>query len=123
DSGCQPEKLELEITESVLLGHDEQTMRTLQSMRALGVRIAVDDFGTGYSNLAYLQRYPLTSLKIDRSFVADLDDKPAIAEMITTLCRMMGLNMVAEGVETEAQLAWLAERGCQEYQGYLCSPA
>lgn len=98
-------------------------MNTLQAMRALGVRIAVDDFGTGYSNLAYLQRYPLTSLKIDRSFIADLDDKPAIAELITTLCRMMGLNMVAEGVETEAQLAWLAERGCQEYQGYLCSPA
>ncbi|WP_046166225.1 putative bifunctional diguanylate cyclase/phosphodiesterase [Chromobacterium vaccinii] len=123
DSGCQPDKLELEITESVLLGHDEQTMHTLQALRALGLRIAVDDFGTGYSNLAYLQRYPLTSLKIDRSFIADLDDKPAIAELITTLCRMMGLNMVAEGVETEAQLAWLAERGCQEYQGYLCSPA
>ncbi len=123
DSGCQPEKLELEITESVLLGDDEQTMRTLQSLRALGVRIAVDDFGTGYSNLAYLQRYPLTSLKIDRSFVADLERRPAIAEMITTLCRMMGLNMVAEGVETSQQLRWLAERGCQEYQGFLCSPA
>ncbi|MEN6081700.1 putative bifunctional diguanylate cyclase/phosphodiesterase [Chromobacterium piscinae] len=123
DSGCQPDKLELEITESVLLGHDEQTMHTLQALRALGLSIAVDDFGTGYSNLAYLQRYPLTSLKIDRSFIADLDDKSAITELITTLCRMMGLNMVAEGVETEAQLAWLAERGCQEYQGYLCSPA
>ncbi|QEL56152.1 EAL domain-containing protein [Chromobacterium paludis] len=123
DSGCQPEKLELEITESVLLGDDEQTMATLQSLCSLGVRIAVDDFGTGYSNLAYLQRYPLTSLKIDRSFVADLERRPAIAEMITTLCRMMGLNMVAEGVETPQQLRWLAERGCQEYQGFLCSPA
>ncbi|WP_434633754.1 putative bifunctional diguanylate cyclase/phosphodiesterase [Chromobacterium sp. CV08] len=123
DSGCQPERLELEITESVLLGHDEQTMRTLQALRDQGVRIAVDDFGTGYSNLAYLQRYPLTSLKIDRSFIADLDEKPAITELITTLCRMMGLNMVAEGVETPRQLQWLAARGCQEYQGFLCSPA
>ncbi|UTH72676.1 bifunctional diguanylate cyclase/phosphodiesterase [Chromobacterium sp. IIBBL 290-4] len=123
ESGCQPERLELEITESVLLGHDERTLAALDGLRQLGIRIAVDDFGTGYSNLAYLQRYPLHSLKIDRSFVASLDSTPAIAELITTMCRMLGLNMVAEGVETRQQLEWLAQRGCQEYQGYLCSPA
>ncbi|WP_236687474.1 putative bifunctional diguanylate cyclase/phosphodiesterase [Chromobacterium subtsugae] len=123
DSGCQADRLELEITESVLLGHDDQTMRTLQALRAQGVSIAVDDFGTGYSNLAYLQRYPLSSLKIDRSFIADLDSTPAIAELIITMCRMLGLKVVAEGVETPKQLAWLRQRGCQEYQGYLCSPA
>ncbi|OHX22050.1 putative bifunctional diguanylate cyclase/phosphodiesterase [Chromobacterium sphagni] len=122
-SGCQAERLELEITESVLLGHDDQTMCTLQALRGQGVRIAVDDFGTGYSNLAYLQRYPLSSLKIDRSFIADLDSTPAIAELIITMCRMLELKVVAEGVETSRQLEWLRQRGCQEYQGYLCSPA
>ncbi|MEY4752989.1 MAG: hypothetical protein RJA44_664 [Pseudomonadota bacterium] len=121
-TGCRPAQLELEITESVLLGHDERTLGVLHQLRALGLRIAVDDFGTGYSNLAYLQRYPIQCLKIDRAFVAALDTAAPIAELIITLCRMLQLQVVAEGVETPEQLAWLAERNCHEFQGFLFSP-
>lgn len=123
DSGCDASRIELEITESVLLGHDGRTIAMLQELRELGFRFAVDDFGTGYSNLAYLQRYPIQCLKIDRSFIHALDTASPIAELILTLCRMMGLQAVAEGVETVEQLRWLAERNCDEYQGYLVSPA
>ncbi|OWY38736.1 GGDEF-domain containing protein [Xenophilus sp. AP218F] len=117
---CAP-RLELEITESVLLGQDEATLHKLNALREMGLGIALDDFGTGYSNLAYLQRYPLTTLKIDRSFVTGLADAPALTEMIVALCRMLKLHMVAEGVDAPEQLDWLRRQGCHEYQGYLFS--
>ncbi|KJV30589.1 diguanylate cyclase [Aquitalea magnusonii] len=120
-SGCPAASIELEITESLLLAHDPHTMNTLAALQAMGFAIAIDDFGTGYSNLAYLQNYPLNTLKIDRSFISGLPQSSAIPELITSLCRILKLAMVAEGVETHAQLDWLREQGCQQYQGYLCS--
>jgi diguanylate cyclase (GGDEF)-like protein len=122
-TGCDPRAIELEITESVLLGHDERTVATLEALHALGLRIAIDDFGTGYSNLAYLHRYPVDTLKIDRSFIRSLDELPALTEMIVTMCQVLKVHMVAEGVETVEQLAWLRARGVHEYQGFLFSPA
>lgn len=121
DSTCSAASIELEITESLLLAHDQHTMDTLASLQAMGFAIAIDDFGTGYSNLAYLQNYPLNTLKIDRSFISGLPQRSAIPELITSLCRILKLAMVAEGVETHAQLDWLRQQGCQQYQGYLCS--
>jgi diguanylate cyclase (GGDEF)-like protein len=120
---CDPTRLELEITESVLLGNDDRTMSVLESLRTLGFSISIDDFGTGYSNLAYLEKYPIDALKIDRAFVSALDRASPIAELIVTMCQMLRLKTVAEGVETEQQLSWLREKGCFEYQGYLFSPA
>ncbi|MBV8679400.1 MAG: EAL domain-containing protein [Aquitalea sp.] len=120
-SGCRAASIELEITESLLLAHDQSTLDTLNSLRKMGFAIAIDDFGTGYSSLAYLQNYPLNTLKIDRSFISGLPQRSAIPELITSLCRILKLDMVAEGVETHAQLEWLRQQGCQQYQGYLCS--
>jgi len=120
-SACPAASIELEITESLLLAHDRHTMDTLASLRSMGFAIAIDDFGTGYSNLAYLQNYPLNTLKIDRSFISGLPQSSAIPELITSLCRILKLAMVAEGVENHAQLDWLRQQGCQQYQGYLCS--
>ncbi len=120
-STCRAAAIELEITESLLLAHDQNTLDTLASLRTMGFAIAIDDFGTGYSNLAYLQNYPLNTLKIDRSFISGLPQSSAIPELITSLCRILSLNMVAEGVENHAQLDWLRQQGCQQYQGYLCS--
>ncbi|WP_265949737.1 putative bifunctional diguanylate cyclase/phosphodiesterase [Dechloromonas sp. A34] len=122
ESGLPPECLELEITESMLMGDVEQTIRVLESIRALGVSIAVDDFGTGYSSLSYLQRLPIDTLKIDRSFVAGCDrgaDKMVIPHAIVFLGQSLDLHIVAEGVETEAEMAALSTCGCNEYQGYL----
>lgn len=122
-TGCDPTRLELEITESVLLGNDDRTTELLESLRALGFAISIDDFGTGYSNLAYIEKYPIDGLKIDRAFVSALDRASPIAELIVTMCQMLKLKTVAEGVETDAQLRWLREKGCYEYQGFLFSPA
>ena len=117
-SGCDPTRIELEITESALIGDADEVAATLRRIVDLGVRIAIDDFGTGYSNLAYLGRYPLATLKIDRAFVAD----PAQAELlgaIVAMGRALRLELVAEGVELAEQARWLAERGVQEAQGWL----
>jgi diguanylate cyclase (GGDEF)-like protein len=121
-TGCRPEWLELEITESVLLGPDQNTVKTLSELGKMGFKIAIDDFGTGYSNLAFLQRYPINTLKIDRSFISGPTSSRPITELIVTMCRMLHLEMVAEGVENKSQLAWLAQQGVHEYQGYLFSP-
>lgn len=115
--------LELEITESVLMGPDDHAVHTLGALRDMGFLIAIDDFGTGYSNLAYLQRYPINSLKIDRSFVKEVAQSPAITQTIITLCRLLELHVVAEGVETQDQKSWLLDQGCREAQGFLYSPA
>ncbi len=122
-TGCDPRGIELEITESTLLGRGEETEQVLAALCAMGFRISIDDFGTGYSNLAYLQRYPIHGLKIDRSFLHALDRTTPIAQLILAMCKMLGVETVAEGVETQAQLDWLRAHGCREYQGFLVSPA
>jgi diguanylate cyclase len=122
ESGIEPERLVLEITEGVLLQNPEQARVVLDALKSLGVRIAVDDFGTGYSSLAYLKRFPLSSLKIDRSFVRDMahsiNDR-VIVSAVLSLARELGLQVVAEGVEDVEQLRFLTEKGCPLVQGYL----
>jgi diguanylate cyclase (GGDEF)-like protein len=124
-SGLPPRLLELELTESILLQDVEYTLETVRRLKALGVRLSIDDFGTGYSSLSYLKRFAVDRLKIDRSFVRDLDTDPdnaAIVRAVIHLARSLRLGIVAEGVETEAQLAFLREEGCQDVQGFLFSP-
>jgi EAL domain-containing protein (putative c-di-GMP-specific phosphodiesterase class I) len=121
---CDPDLIELEITENVLLRHAVATVDALDAVRALGVRLAIDDFGTGYSSLSYLRRYAIDTVKIDRSFVHDIPADPddsAITAAIISLAQSLKLDVIAEGVETEAQRAFLLERGCHLMQGYLFS--
>jgi diguanylate cyclase (GGDEF)-like protein len=123
DFNLKPEYLELEITESHLMRDNKRTNATLASIKSLGVRIAIDDFGTGYSSLAYLKRFPIDSLKIDKSFVRDITtdrDDASIAAGIIGLGHKLRLDVIAEGVETEEQLAFLYKEGCDAIQGYLC---
>ena len=124
DSGLPAHCLELELTESVLAERPEDMRQVLLRLRDLGVRIAVDDFGTGYSSLAHLKRFPIDVLKIDQGFMRDIPasaDDMAISATIIAMGRSLGLKVLAEGVETPAQLAFLHERGCDSYQGYLFS--
>jgi diguanylate cyclase (GGDEF)-like protein len=119
------DRLELEITESLLLAETELTLDTLHRLRSLGVRISMDDFGTGYSSLSYLRAFPFDKIKIDRSFVADLasrEDSHAIIEAVIGLGRSLGMETTAEGIETEEQLAIVRAQGCKEVQGFLFSP-
>ena len=107
----------------MLLGDNKANTATLHRLRGLGVRIALDDFGTGYSSLVYLQNFPFSKIKIDRSFVSGLpgnEESQAIVKMVIGLGKALGLRVTAEGVETEAQLNWV-RRGCDEAQGYLLS--
>jgi len=123
DTGYPATLLELEITESALAERPEEARLVLLRLRELGVRMAVDDFGTGYSSLAHLKRFPIDVLKIDRGFIKDLPqnaDDTAICTAIIAMGHSLGLSVLAEGVETEAQLAFLRERGCDSFQGYLC---
>ena len=122
--GVAPHLLELEITESAAMHDARATTATLHKLKALGVRIAIDDFGTGYSSLSYLKRFPIDSLKIDRSFVTDLpgnQDDASIAQGVITMAHALRLKVIAEGVENEAQLEFLAEHKCDEMQGYYFS--
>ncbi len=125
DAAGQPaEMLELEITESTLMVDLDETLAKLEALSRMGVRLAIDDFGTGYSSLAYLKRFPVDKLKIDQSFVRDLtDDKDdaAIVAAIVGLARSLGVDVLAEGVERDAQLAALAGLGCSKFQGYYFS--
>ncbi|MFD0739179.1 EAL domain-containing protein [Lysobacter koreensis] len=121
ETGVPAECLELELTESVIMANAEQTAATLQAFRTLGVGLAVDDFGTGYSSLAYLKRLPITTLKIDKEFIGDLTHDPddaAITSTVITMAHSLGLVVVAEGVETAAQMQFLREHHCDEIQGY-----
>lgn len=123
-SGLDPRSLMLEITESVLMKTTEDIMSTLEDLTALGVRLSIDDFGTGYSSLSYLRRFPLHEIKIDRSFVKEIVTNPddaAIASAIIAMAHRLKLTVVAEGVETEQQLKFLMDQGCDEMQGYLVS--
>jgi diguanylate cyclase (GGDEF)-like protein len=123
-SGLDARRLELEITESVLLQNSEATLTILHELRALGVRISLDDFGTGYSSLSYLRSFPFDKIKIDRSFVQELstrEDSMAIVRAVTGLGRSLGIATTAEGVENDAQLELLRREGCTQAQGYLFS--
>jgi diguanylate cyclase (GGDEF)-like protein/PAS domain S-box-containing protein len=125
-AGLAPRRLELEITESVLLANNVTTLATLHELRNFGVRISMDDFGTGYSSLSYLRSFPFDKIKIDQSFVRMMsakDGSRAIVRAMTALGSSLGIRTTAEGVETEEQLAWLRNAGCDEAQGYLFSPA
>ena len=123
-SGLSPSRLELEITETVLLEDTDATIATLRQLRELGVSISMDDFGTGYSSLGYLRKFPFDKIKIDQSFIHDLSDRPdstAIVRAVTGLGSSLGMAITAEGVETEEQLRRLKDEGCTEIQGYLIS--
>lgn len=124
EHGIPPHLLELEITESILMEKPDEAAILLEKCTRLGVTVTLDDFGTGYSSFAYLSRFPISALKIDRSFIHNLDKRPnaaVIIDSIINLVRRMGLKAVAEGVETDKQLAYLRQRGCDQIQGYLIS--
>jgi EAL domain-containing protein (putative c-di-GMP-specific phosphodiesterase class I) len=125
DSGLPAKNLEIEITESSMIMNVERTREILERLEWLGVTIAIDDFGTGYSSLTQLKNFPIHTLKIDRSFVMDVpgnksDEK--IIETIILMARHLGIEGVAEGVETEAQRRFLEQLGCEKMQGFLISP-
>jgi diguanylate cyclase (GGDEF)-like protein len=126
DARIEPGYLELELTESAVMHDAEKSAATLQALSTMGVHISIDDFGTGYSSLSHLRRFPLDKLKIDRSFVRELMSNPddvAIVKAIISLAHSLRLRVVAEGVETAEQLQFLRELGCDQYQGFYCSPA
>jgi diguanylate cyclase len=128
ETGLDARHLELEITESAAMQNAAHTVEVLQQLRTLGLRIAIDDFGTGHASLAYLKQFPIDALKVDGGFVADIGTSAsphgnAIVTAIIGLAHGMGLRVIAEGVETDTQLRFLADQGCDEYQGFLFSPA
>ncbi len=125
-SGVPPHLLELELTESILLHDADEALHRLHALARLGVRLSIDDFGTGYSSLAYLKRFPIGKLKIDRSFIAGLPDDSSDAGIVRAILQVahaLGMQAIAEGVETEPQRAFLQAAGCDEFQGFLFSPA
>jgi diguanylate cyclase (GGDEF)-like protein len=124
DSGLPAERLELEITETALLGDDEAALRTLNQLRDLGVRISLDDFGTGYSSLSYLHRFPISRIKIDRSFICKLPEDPGSASIVRAIAQLgesLDMKITAEGIETAEQFSFIAEQGCDHVQGFLIS--
>jgi diguanylate cyclase (GGDEF)-like protein len=121
-TGVEPDRLELEVTETMLMRHAERVIANLEDLRALGITLAVDDFGSGFSSMIYLKRLPISRLKIDKTFIDQVTRDPAddaIARAIITLGRGLGLDVLAEGVETEEQADFLRREGCAEAQGYL----
>jgi EAL domain-containing protein (putative c-di-GMP-specific phosphodiesterase class I) len=124
NSGLDPQRLQLEITESVVMQEPEATVFKLNALKSLGITLAVDDFGTGYSSLAYLKRFPIDVLKIDRAFVGGLpqgEHDAAIVRTVVSLARALGLRTTAEGIEERAQWALLEELGCDQGQGFVFS--
>lgn len=124
ETGLEPGLLELELTESASMDDPQKTIETLRKLKDMGVRLAIDDFGTGYSNLNYLKRFPVDKIKLDQSFVRDLTTDPddlSISRAVIAMAHGLRLDVIAEGVETDGQLALLAQNGCDEIQGYLFS--
>lgn len=122
ETGLSAAYLELELTESILMQKDRRTTSDLEKLHEGGVGLALDDFGTGYSSLSYLRQYPFDRVKIDRSFVAEIETNPDDARLVAAIIAMahrLGLQVVAEGVETLAQARFLRQRGCDELQGFL----
>ena len=125
-AGLPPQYLEIELTETCVMSNPEESIAILEELSRMGVLVAVDDFGTGYSSMSYLRRFPIDKLKIDKTFVAEMDtraDDASIVQAIVSLAHGLQLKVVAEGVETAAQLDALRALGCDEYQGFYCSPA
>jgi EAL domain-containing protein (putative c-di-GMP-specific phosphodiesterase class I) len=125
DAGLNPALLELELTESILIKDINETLSRLHALASLGVSLAIDDFGTGYSSLAYLKKFPISKLKIDRAFVMGLPDDEgdrAIVSATIAMARALKLTVVAEGVETVAQRDYLQSLHCDVFQGFLCAP-
>jgi EAL domain-containing protein (putative c-di-GMP-specific phosphodiesterase class I) len=125
-SGVDPHRLKLEITESFMMERANETITKMIALKALGIGFSLDDFGTGYSSLSQLKKLPLDQLKIDQSFVHDLldgDKDASILCAIIALAKSLNLSLIAEGVETEGQREFLQNQGCNGYQGYLFSPA
>ncbi len=123
-AGMRPELLELELTESMVMQSPERATRILGAIKQMGVRIAVDDFGVGYSSLAQIKRYPIDTLKVDRSFIRDLEknaEDRAITEAIITMGKTLSMTVVAEGVETQEQQTFLADHACDAMQGFYFS--
>mgnify|MGYP003633249278 FL=1 len=123
-ANINPEKLKLELTESILLENMEDTITKMTALKARGIKFSIDDFGTGYSSLQYLKRLPLDQLKIDQSFIQDIENDPndrAIVRTIIAMANSLNLEVIAEGVETEKQKELLTNKGCLNYQGYLFS--
>ena len=124
DTGLSPEYLELELTESLLLCNVDMVFTTLQDLKRVGLLLAIDDFGTGYSSLSYLKQFSVGKLKIDRSFIRDIAfdvDDAAFTTAIISMAKSLHLKVIAEGVETEAQMSFLRERRCDEIQGHYFS--
>jgi EAL domain-containing protein (putative c-di-GMP-specific phosphodiesterase class I) len=124
ETGLAPHYVELELTESLLLGNAGLTISVLQELETMGLRLAIDDFGTGYSSFSYLKRFPVSKLKIDRSFVRDIavnPDDAAITTAIISMAKSLNLKVIAEGVEDEAQMSFLRAHQCDEIQGYYLS--
>jgi EAL domain-containing protein (putative c-di-GMP-specific phosphodiesterase class I) len=125
EQGIDPNMLDLEITEGMIIDDIDHTVASMNELRAMGLHFSIDDFGTGYSNLNYLKQLPLDALKVDQSFVRNIQHDPndtAIVRTILAMAAQLNLNTVAEGVETEAQLTLLRDMGCHVFQGYLYSP-
>jgi EAL domain-containing protein (putative c-di-GMP-specific phosphodiesterase class I) len=126
DSGIEPGRLELELTESVVVQDCEAAMGILGRLHEFGIRLSIDDFGTGYSSLNYLRRFPIDKIKIDKSFIGELTGEAGsvrLVRAIIALAKSFRLKVVAEGVESREQLALLSAEGCDEIQGFLASPA
>uniref|UniRef100_A0ACD5H2N1 Bifunctional diguanylate cyclase/phosphodiesterase n=1 Tax=Desertifilum tharense IPPAS B-1220 TaxID=1781255 RepID=A0ACD5H2N1_9CYAN len=125
ETQIQPQDLELEVTESLMMDNVQQSILKLQQFREMGIKLALDDFGTGYSSLNYLRSFPIDTLKIDRSFIRDVVSNAhnaAVTNAIITLAKSLRLNITAEGVETAEQCEYIKAQGCHEIQGYYFSP-
>ena len=124
ETGMNPELLELELTESMVMQNPERTTKVLTAIKQMGVRIAIDDFGVGYSSLAQIKRFPIDTLKVDRSFIRDLEgnaEDRAITEAIISMGKTLSLTVVAEGVETQEQQSFLLDHSCDAMQGFYFS--
>ncbi|MEO6291307.1 MAG: EAL domain-containing protein, partial [Burkholderiaceae bacterium] len=124
ETGVEARFVELEMTESILMDNSEEMVETLLNLKEMGLDLSLDDFGTGFSSLSYLKSFPIDKLKIDRSFLLDIATDPddcSIVSSIISLAHSLQMKVIAEGVETEAQRAILAQQGCDQYQGYYFS--